>query len=341
MGKLLEAGRTLAAGLTDTGFGHPFLATHFITRVEAKALAGAECLASACKGMKGSMADLNAAQYTVAKGFLGVPRHVSMGSRAAVLAETRLLTRTGTALVVRVVMARARVVCLPLCHPAHLVMQAIVSQHISGTWWEHSAAVVREWLGDRGELWQLGPIPEAVRFSAVARRKFLTKYRRKVVVPRVRAAELEWFRRELSKLRGGLVPYSGLAPPLRPWRVAVRRARWGRVMWRLFRAWSVARVTGEIPVVVWTGTSIGKVAAQCLLCGNVCIGLKHLLVDCIGCGDLRQEAAAPGVDSVLQWALRGENDMALLAAKVKFVGLCAARFVKAMARGQVEVRVDS
>ena len=88
-------------------------------------------------------------------------------------------------------------------------------------------------------------------------------------------------------------------------------------------------------MVVWIGTSIGKVAAQCSLCWSVCIGLKHLLVDCGRCGDLRQEAAGAGVEGLLQWALKGENDMALLAVKVKFVGLCAARFVKAMARKAV------
>ena len=95
-------------------------------------------------------------------------------------------------------------------------------------------------------------------------------------------------------------------------------------------------VSAEIPVLVWSGTSIGKVAAQCSLCGSVCIGLKHLLVDCGRCGDLRQEAAGAGVEGLLQWALRGENDMALLGVKVKFVRLCAARFVKAMAKKAVE-----
>ena len=101
-------------------------------------------------------------------------------------------------------------------------------------------------------------------------------------------------------------------------------------MWRLFRVWSVARVSGEIPVAVCSGTSIGKVAAQCALCGSVSIGLKHLMVEYGGCGDSRQEVAVTGAEGLLQWALRGESDMAFLAVKVKFVGLCAAGFVKAM-----------
>ena len=41
-----------------------------------------------------------------------------MGSRVAILSETRLMTRTGTAAAVKVVMARARLACLPVGHPA-------------------------------------------------------------------------------------------------------------------------------------------------------------------------------------------------------------------------------
>ena len=125
--KLLAAGQTLAAGLTDTGFGHPFLATHFVTRVKAKALAGVECLASSRKGSRCVVTGLKCAQYTVAKGFIGAAAGVSMGSHAAVLAETRLLMRTGTAAAVRVIMARARAwyVCLGATPPYKWYMHLV------------------------------------------------------------------------------------------------------------------------------------------------------------------------------------------------------------------------
>ena len=45
--------------------------------------------------------------------------------------------------------------------------------------------------------------------------------------------------------------------------------------------------SGEILVVVWSGTSIGNVAPQCSLFGIVCICFKHFLVECVGCVDLR------------------------------------------------------
>ena len=57
---------------------------------------------------------INASQYLVAKAFLGVPVTVSLGSNVKVLAETRLLTRTGVTAGCRIIMARARMMCLPV-----------------------------------------------------------------------------------------------------------------------------------------------------------------------------------------------------------------------------------
>ena len=63
------------------------------------------------------------------------------------------------------------------------------------------------------------------------------------------------------------------------------------------------------------------------------MGLQHLLRDCVGCEDIRSAAAVPVGVCTLAWALRGTDDMDLLATKVKLVGLCAARFVFAMGGG--------
>ena len=67
-------------------------------------------------------------------------------SAEATLAEMRLIVRTGTAAVVRVIMARARLACLPVDNPTHKVVQAIVDFRVRNTWWQHSAGVVSQWL---------------------------------------------------------------------------------------------------------------------------------------------------------------------------------------------------
>ena len=104
-------------------------------------------------------------------------------------------------------------------------------------------------------------------------------------------------------------------------------------MWRLFRAWSVARVTGEIPVVVWKGVAVGKVVALCPLCGECCVGLRHLVCICSACEDLRRGEGSLCRGQLFTGALGGTNDLEQLRAKVKLVGLCAARFAHAIVVG--------
>ena len=128
----------------------------------------------------------------------------------------------------------------------------------------------REWLGVKGELWDMCPLTASLRDDPAAGRKVVAKYRKQVVLPRMRAWDAAWFQSELGKLTAGIVCYRDIAPPLRPWKLALRRARWGRVMWRLFKTWAVARVTSEIPVVVWRGSRVGRVAPHCALCGQRC-----------------------------------------------------------------------
>ena len=70
------------------------------------------------------MRELSMTQIDKVKGFRGLPERQQCGSRVAVLAETRLLTRTGTVAAVRVVMARARLACLLAAHPASAAARA-------------------------------------------------------------------------------------------------------------------------------------------------------------------------------------------------------------------------
>ncbi len=150
-------------------------------------------------------------------------------------------------------------------------------------------------------------------------------YRRKVVMPRVRHQELRWLREGIqNKGAAGLVPYRSIAPPLRPWSVTLRQVRWGRTMWRFFRAWGVARLCGRLPLCIWDGAAPEAVLPKCPACGEWVVGLRHVLCQCPLNNDLRRDLLISGVD-LLQWSLTGSNDPGLLAARVRFVGLCCAR----------------
>ncbi len=112
----------------------------------------------------------------------------------------------------------------------------------------------------------------------------------------------------------------------------MRQARWGRVMWRFFRAWGLASITGKIPVVVWDGASLVALMAECPLCGGRGVGLRHILGECKTNEDLRQ--GLPEVRGVefLRWVLvGGTSDMGILTKKTKYVGLCVARLAHCMA----------
>ena len=70
--KLKAAGREVTSTMCDAGFGLPFMAAQFSSRIENKALAGVEILASAQGGFRRVMHQLNETQIEVAKNFLGL-----------------------------------------------------------------------------------------------------------------------------------------------------------------------------------------------------------------------------------------------------------------------------
>ena len=118
--------------------------------MENAALAGVGVLASIAGGFRRVLHELNKVQVEVARAFLGLPQgHLVplVGRWVKILAETRLLTRTGTSAAVRVVMARARLACLPPEHPASAAARAACKAGGRATWLDHSRHVMVDILG--------------------------------------------------------------------------------------------------------------------------------------------------------------------------------------------------
>ena len=175
--------------MADLGFGLPVACAQYQSRVMGKALAGVEVLASAPEGFLAVMEDLNAAQYIVAKALLGAPHFQSVGSRVAVLSETRILTRAGTEAATRVVTARARLACLREDHPVARVVQGILASGVSDTWLDHSRQVMA-WLGVSQEFWEFVDLAGVAEWDAEMRKGNLRKYRLKVVKPAALSLEV-------------------------------------------------------------------------------------------------------------------------------------------------------
>jgi hypothetical protein len=89
-------------------------------------------------------------------------------------------------------------------------------------------------------------IPDFARViqQKILRKRALARYKKNVVLPKIRAAESFWFTEQLAKLNDdGLVPYASLAPLRRPWRPDVVWMPWGRTQWKFFvlGQWLVSR----------------------------------------------------------------------------------------------------
>ena len=140
---------------------------------------------------------------------IGCPKTAHLGSHVAVLAETRFLTRARTWLAKNIIMARARLACLPDIHPAKRVVQAIQRAGIPDTCLHHSASVLRHFqIG--WDLWDstfsIPSIPSEVFVSVKARRHFLRQYA-KHVQPFLLSSDYEWFKDALVVLNSeGLIP---------------------------------------------------------------------------------------------------------------------------------------
>ena len=71
--------------------------------------------------------------------------------------------------------------------------------------------------------------------------------------------------------------------------------------------------------------------AYCPSCGKPGVGLKHLSCECPLNDELRSGIGEGEGRPLLEWALQGTTEIAVLAEKEKFVGLSVARMANSVA----------
>ena len=282
---------------------------------------------------------INSAQYDACKILLGLaPRSCRFGDGGMVraLAETRILTRAGTRVLQRTVLARARLLSLPDDTPVARVLH-VASSSAGLTWLDHvkdmasSHLILPDFL-DAERL----TVPD--RRDPARRRAAVLRWKRKYVVPRIREVELTWFREQIVALNDdGLIPYKKLLPIHGPFRPGLVWAPWGKTMWRFYRAWAIARITGRLPVEAWGMGEALAASTLCPLCEEITgASLLHLVASCQGTACLRGSARAKlsgdGLSDVdfLRCVLCDTPDLAALREKVCFLGLATCSLVHAL-----------
>ena len=142
-----------------------------------------------------------------------------------------------------------------------------------------------------------------------------------------RRKEDEWFYTQLAALNNeALIPYRELVPLRQPHSMALQWAPWGRTLWRFYRAWCLARVTGCLPWSIWGRGGNPRSLDSCPLCGTLGADLRHAVACCPGLSKYRTHIPVCCPD-VLRWALAPTEDLESLRPRVLLVGLsCSALF---------------
>jgi hypothetical protein len=256
---------------------------------------------------------------------------MSVGSRVAVLSETRIFTRAGTEAAIRIITARARLACLRADHPVAQVVQGILWASIDDTWLDHSRQVM-EVLGVALEFWEFVDMSRAAAWDAAQRKRHLQSYKHKVIKPAAEAKEAAWFIAQLSRLNEeGVVDYAEIVPLRQPWPVEMRVVQWGRGRWRQFRAWCLARSSGALPLVVWGAGDLPRMLPVCPFCGAVA-DLRHILNVRQGTADLREDLRGSAFRDPATWAMRRVGVAAGMEARVQYFGRCMVRIIAARRR---------
>ncbi len=219
---------------------------------------------------------LNEVNYQVAKLMLGLAPSYSLGvggKRVRVLAETRFLTRLGTDLAQRIIVAGARLLVLPSGTPVEMVLRA--AERVTVTTWLDDGRGVMLDVCIMEDFWA-GRDLAHLRANRKSARAEVKRWNNVVVIPCLRRVEEVWFRDQLVGLSSAAaIPYAELVPLGQPFGLGPL----GKTMWRFYRAWIIARITGGIPFAAWGAGGVPKSADTCTLCGLEGASLRHVLVD--------------------------------------------------------------
>ena len=272
--------QTVLCAALSGGFPLPVVAKQVECRIDPVALYAAELLVLHDDAEK----VLNAAQQRWALSLLGCTAHAHVtGSLAVVHCGWRW--RLGTKFLECAILARARINLLPLEHPARKLM-ALADALPAITWSRRvkrlMATICPESpLPDVTEcsLFSNDALDEA-RASNVERKKAVKNYRDAVIRP----ALLDYDRRAYGTAASKVFPAFGV--PFAQFQPKHYACAWGvslltsTVHAKIFRAWSVARISGKWPLTVLGEKHTSVTLEFCPFCGQPDVTITHTLLQC-------------------------------------------------------------
>ena len=180
----------------------------------------------------------------------------------------------------RAIMARARLLAQPADHPGARMLS--LARSLSCTTW---ASVV---AGRMAEL--TPPILDIdvhpafrhplrnARCSLELRRSLLRDFKLQVVRPALRARDLVAFQRAAcARLPALDMSYAVLVPEPQQLPVGMLSLDFGPHMWREFRMWAVARMSGSWPLPVLGVPCLPVTLSRCAACGDLQVDIAHAL----------------------------------------------------------------
>jgi hypothetical protein len=325
LAKMSQASCRLVDSLDASGFGLPFQASQFISRVDSVGLFGSEVLASHCQGLKAVVKRFNDAQYLYLKRALGATTKMHVGSHVKVLMECRQPYRLGSRFLERIILVRARIQLLPTDHP--LAVAVSVAERLKAvTWWTHTNEA-KKLLGIDKDIKEYGGLVAGTYLDPIGRKAAVSKFKNEVVRPRLQAMEQQWFQESLAKLGAGMeLTYQNVRPK-KVWNNALCWSGWGRTMWRFHKAWCIARVTEKLPIAWFGGSGLDSVLPCCPQCRAADADLHHVLCVCSGTSHLRAGWHNFPKEAIYTWVLNDTECVDSLYAQVKYFGQCMATTV--------------
>ena len=315
----------MQGSMLSANFPLTVLASNVSVRIDPIVLYGMEF----CIATPGAEAALNRAQVSWAKQVLNIS-----SSRAGIwtflVRECGWRLRLGTRMFARAILLKARACLLPPSHPTAQLLRIL------------SGSQCINWLGQVSALQCradfCSSIPDitvvfaearivSARSDASVRRLLLRQYRNSFVTPVLLAYDDASFNNAACSSPW---PYGVFDAAFPHSQLAALRLEWDLHMWQLFRAWSVVRVTGRIPLLLFDCGDLVQTLAICPLCGVPAVDISHLFADCDGTFDLYAQWAGTVVTRepwlTLQHLLFGApptqtHDLVQsLCARVTFVG---------------------
>ena len=272
MGRMDSSFRKLIGTVNSISMPFVVVSASVPLRVESTGLLGL----ALCINVPGAEAALNRLQVDWARATLGIDGYLQ-GQWPFLISETGWKYRLGTRMFCEAIMLEARVLMLP--EHSGIVQLFCLARVATLQSWATAVIDLRISLGNVPDILQHfgNRITDRIRTSTQLRRRFVSHYRKSVVLPALRNYDVAAFHHSSQSSDW---PYAHFQEPFVPFQDDLLLASWGRHEWVMFQVWSVTRVTGRFAFAFFGLEALPREVPTCPFCATVNADLCHALFEC-------------------------------------------------------------